>query len=104
MNENSSPIPYAHLRLERKQSREMGIPRARANPASPQGFVCCAEPSSAWVLWSRLSLPLFVSPGFCLLPLVSWLVTKGPREPPLLWGGSPLYCASSGLLIRAGNK
>ena len=61
--------------------------------ASPQGFVCCAEPSSAWVLWSRLSLPLFVSPAFCLLPLVSWLVTKGPWEPPLLWGWEPsLLC------------
>ena len=61
--------------------------------ASAQGFVCCAEPSSAWVLWSRLSLPLFVSPAFCLLPLVSWLVTKGPWEPPLLWGWEPsLLC------------
>lgn len=38
MNENSSPIPNALLRLERKQSREMGIPRARANPASPQRY------------------------------------------------------------------
>ena len=37
MNENSSSIPNAHLGLERKQSLEMGIPRARANPASPQG-------------------------------------------------------------------
>lgn len=45
MNENSSPIPYAHLRLERKQSREMGIPRARANPASPQGFGLPLTPS-----------------------------------------------------------
>lgn len=37
MNENSSSIPNAHLGLEQKQSLEMGIPRARANPASPQG-------------------------------------------------------------------
>ena len=37
MNENSSSIPNTHLGLERKQSLEMGIPRARANPASPQG-------------------------------------------------------------------